>query len=116
IWASSARFCIVFTAAQRKAARRRSARPNRLGEGAGKRYHQSRIWSPFLCAISTFSACTGLGSRPKAKGRRSIAKVGRRGTSRSKKWTGKLLEMPPSENQQRSKIAGSAGGWATDQA
>src|SRR5262249_46386798 len=39
---------------------------------------------------------------PNANGRRLIAKVGQRGTSRSKKWTGKLLEIPPSENQQRS--------------
>jgi hypothetical protein len=36
---------------------------------------------------------------PAGNGARSIAKVGRTGSGRSKKCTGRLLQIPPSENQ-----------------
>jgi hypothetical protein len=56
------------------------------------------------CGSVEFFVSSLLLSRSAGNGARSIANVGRRGSGRSKKWTGRLLQMPPSENQWTPKV------------
>ena len=60
------------------------------------------------CGSLEFSVSSLLFSRSAGNAARSIANVGRRGSGRSKKWTGRLLQMPPSENQWTPNRAASA--------
>ena len=94
----SFQFCIALAIPDKK-----------LGRLVPKRLNPGKMPSRFDLTIETLSASFGWRAWPGGKPARLIANVGQRGSGESNSMSGKLLEMPPSENQQCSSF-GSGGG------
>ncbi len=94
----SLQFCMVPRIAARNLARLSSRSP--------KAAQRSARPPPMVFTSSTRRSARG----STASYLRLIANVGRTGSSASKRWTGKLLQMPPSENQQRAGLGLGRGG------
>jgi hypothetical protein len=95
----SRQFCIAFRIAPRKPPMRITAAPR------SHRVSVSAVPSDSVSIIQTFSASSFERARSGGNCLRLRPNVGQRGSGWSKRWIGKLLEIPPSENQQRSAMS-----------